>query len=54
MCILDTKEVELRKWTIVQGKIQLKHYTLEEATWEEEEAMRQVYPILFQDYDKTS
>ena len=53
MCILDKKEIELRKWTIVQGKIQLKHYTLEEATSEREKEMRQVYPILFQDYDKT-
>ena len=54
MCILDKREVVLRKQTIVHVKVQCpKHYTPEEAPWEIEYVMRQVYPFLFQDYDKT-
>ena len=53
MCILDRKEVVFQKRTIVQVKVQWKHYTPHKVTLEEEDVMRQVYPILFQDYDKT-
>ena len=52
MSILDKRENELRKQTIVQVKVQWKHYTPEEATWEREEIMRQVYVVLLQDCDK--
>ena len=38
----------LWKWEITQVKVQWEHYTPEEATWEEEEDMRQGYPFLFQ------
>ena len=41
MCILDKREIQLQKHTTVQVKVQLKHYSEEEATWEKEETMRQ-------------
>ena len=41
--------MQLRKQTIVQVKVQCKHYTTEEATWEREEVMRQNFLVLFQD-----
>ena len=51
MCILDKREIKLQKHTIVQVKVQWKHYSIEEATWEREEIMRQNFPILFQDFN---
>ena len=47
-CILDRREITLRKCTISQVKVQWKHLSLEEATWELESNMRDAYPILFQ------
>ena len=47
MCILDKREIHLRKKTIVQVKVQWKHYITKEATWEREEIMRQKFPVLF-------
>jgi hypothetical protein len=46
-CILDQKETSLRNRTIAQVKVQWKHFGLDEATWETEDAMRQDYLILF-------
>ena len=37
MCILDRREIQLQKKIIVQVKVQWKHYSKEEATWEREE-----------------
>jgi hypothetical protein len=46
-CILDRKETPLWNQTIAQVKVQWRHFGLDEATWEMEDAMRQTYPILF-------
>ena len=48
MCIFDKREIQLQKHTIVQIKVQWKHYSAKEATWESEEIMRQNFPALFQ------
>ena len=47
-CILGRREITLRNRTIGQVKVQWKHLSLEEATWELESNMRDAYPILFQ------
>ena len=52
MYILERREVVLRRKTIMQVKVQWKHYTPEEATWERENVMKEGYPFLFQDYNK--
>jgi hypothetical protein len=46
--ILDKKEIVLWNWVIVQVKVQWKHFSPEEATWELEDVMRKTYPTLFQ------
>ena len=45
--ILDKREVQLRKCTIVHLKVQWKHFEADEATWENESTMRKDYPTLF-------
>eukprot|EP00253_Pinus_taeda_P007149 PITA_07149 len=45
--ILDQREVRLRKRVITQVKVLWQHYGPEEATWEDEELIRKVYPNLF-------
>ena len=45
--ILDKREVQLRKQTIVQLKVQWKHFGPDEATWENEATMKEAYPTLF-------
>ena len=47
-CILERREFSLRDRTIGQVKVQWKHLSPEEATWELESHMRDAYPILFQ------
>ena len=47
-CILERQEISLQNRTIGQVKVQWKHLSLEEATWELEIHMRDAYPILFQ------
>ena len=47
-CILGRREITLRNRTIGQGKVQWKHLSPEETTWELESNMRDAYPILFQ------
>ena len=47
--ILDKREVQLRKRTIVQLKVQQKHYEADEATWENEATMRNSNPAYFHD-----
>ena len=51
-CILDKREMLLQNCTIGQVKVQWKHLSLEEATWELESHMRVAYPILFQGSSK--
>ena len=53
MCIIDKTEIQLQKHTIVQAKVQWKHYLAEETTWKIEEIMRQNFPALFQDFNNT-
>eukprot|EP00253_Pinus_taeda_P026800 PITA_26800 len=47
LSILDWREVTLRKWDITQVKVQWKHFGPDEATWEDEELMKQAYLGLF-------
>ena len=47
-CILERMEILLRNRTIGQVKVQWKHLSPEEDTWELESNMRDAYPILFQ------
>ena len=46
-CILERREISLRNCTIGQVKVQWKHLSPEEATWEWESHMQDLYPILF-------
>ena len=52
MHILDTREVVLRKQKTFQIKVEWDHYAPDQATWEMEDAMRQAYPFLFQEFSK--
>ena len=45
--ILDRKEIVLRNRFIAQVKVQWKHFSPEEATWELEEEMQIKYPGFF-------
>ena len=45
--ILDRRRVELRKKVISQVKVEWQHFGPEEATWEDEQMMRDTYPRLF-------
>eukprot|EP00253_Pinus_taeda_P006929 PITA_06929 len=47
LSILDRREVTLRKRDITQVKVQWQHFGPDEATWEDEELMKQAYPGLF-------
>ena len=47
--ILDRRRVELRKKVISQVKVRWQHFGPEEATWEDEQLMRDTYPRLFLD-----
>ena len=47
--ILDKREVQLQKRTIVRFKVQWKHFEANEGTWENEATMRKDYPALFHD-----
>jgi hypothetical protein len=49
LCILERKETILWNRSITQVKVQWKHFSPEEATWELEEEMLKSYPILFQE-----
>ena len=46
--ILEREEIELRKQTVARVKVQWKHFTFEEATWESEADMMERYPFLFE------
>eukprot|EP00253_Pinus_taeda_P002208 PITA_02208 len=47
LTILDRREVQLRKRVISQAKVQWQHYGPEEATWEDEELLREAYLNFF-------
>ena len=46
--ILAWEEIELENRTIARVKVQWRHFTPEEATWECEEEMKDKYPSLFE------
>jgi len=48
-CIIDRREHVLRNRAIKQVKVQWKHLSPEEATWEMEDRTREAYPFLFQE-----
>ena len=48
--ILDWKDKELRNKTIRLVKVLWRNHSAEEATWETEDRMRELYPRLFYDY----
>jgi len=41
------REIPLRNRSIARLKVQWKHFGLDEATWEMEDAMKLAYPFLF-------
>eukprot|EP00253_Pinus_taeda_P029719 PITA_29719 len=47
LSILDQREVTLQKRDITQVKVQWQHFGPDDATWEDEELMKQAYPWLF-------
>eukprot|EP00253_Pinus_taeda_P008909 PITA_08909 len=47
LSIIDRREVTLWKRDITQLKVQWQHFGPDEATWEDEELMKQAYPGLF-------
>jgi hypothetical protein len=47
LCILYWKETILRNIVITQVKVQSKHFSPKEATWELEEDLKKYYPTLF-------
>ena len=47
--ILDQKWIALRNRAIAQVKVQWKHFSPEEATWELEGDLQKSHPILFQE-----
>ena len=47
--ISDKREVQLQKCTVVQLKVQWKHFEVDEATWENEATMRKAYLAFFLD-----
>ncbi|WMV49432.1 hypothetical protein MTR67_042817 [Solanum verrucosum] len=51
IAILDCDVCKLRIIEIKSVKVQLKHHTVEKATWETEKDMRDKYPQLFVDSD---
>ncbi|KAM1798759.1 hypothetical protein ACFX12_032795 [Malus domestica] len=48
--ILDWKDKELRNKTVRLVKVLWRNHSVEEATWETEDQMREMYPRLFYDY----
>jgi hypothetical protein len=49
LCILDQREITLQNRVVAQVKVQWKHFSPEEATWELEEDLRKSHPVLFQE-----
>ena len=52
MNIRDKREISLQKRALAQVKVQWKHFSLEEATWELEGDLEKYHPILFQERNK--
>ena len=45
--ILDHREIMLQRQVIPQVKVQWKHFSPEETTWEDENSARDTYPEMF-------
>ena len=54
LCILDRKEHMLWNQAIIEIKVQWKHFSPEEATWEMEDKMWKAYPSMFQNEQGSS
>ncbi|KAM1400064.1 hypothetical protein ACFX2F_027393 [Malus domestica] len=48
--LLDWNDKELRNKTVRLVKVLWRNHSVEEATWETEDRMREMYPRLFYDY----
>ncbi|KAM2749438.1 hypothetical protein EV2_028332 [Malus domestica] len=48
--LLDWKDKELRNKTVRLVKVLWRNHSMEEATWEIKDVMREMYPRLFYDY----
>ena len=48
LSILERRELMLRKWAITQVKVQWQHIGPDEATWEDEQLLKEAYPKLFE------
>ena len=49
VCILDSRDQVLRRKIVRLVRVLLRHYGVEESTWEREDTMRATYPFLFSD-----
>ena len=49
VCIVDSRDQVLRHKTVRLVKVLLRHYGVEESTWEREDTIRATYPFLFRD-----
>jgi hypothetical protein len=47
--ILDRREITFRNRVVAQVKVQWKHFSSEEATWESEGYLRKSHPIMFRE-----
>jgi hypothetical protein len=50
--VLDRREITLRNKVVAQVKVQWKHFSPEEATWELEGYLRKYHPIMFRERNK--
>ncbi|KAM1168318.1 hypothetical protein ACFX14_030078 [Malus domestica] len=48
--LLDWKDKQLRNKTVLLVNVLWRNHSMEEATWETEDRMREMYPCLFYDY----
>ena len=49
VCVLDSRDQDLRRKTVRLVRVLWRHYGVEESTWEREDTMRATYPFLFRD-----
>ena len=49
MCIVDSRDLVLRRKTVRLVRVLWRHYGVEKYAWEREDTMRATYPFLFRD-----
>ena len=49
VCILDSRDLVLRRKTVRLVRVLWQHYGVEESTWEREDTMQATYPFWFRD-----